>query len=190
MGSFPLVPLGKPADIYCAVLSHSVVSDSFETPARILCPWGFSRQEYWVGFHALLQGILLTQGSNPGLLHCRWVLYHLSHQGSPFIWTQYLWKVDKVSLILFLCSWDSPGKSTGVGCHGLLQGSSWSRDQTASPALQVSSVPTEPPGKPLSCTLYTHYYSNIILYLEGLAFNISGNWGSEMLSNLSAVLKL
>ena len=83
VGSFPLVPLGKPADIYCAVLSHSVVSDSFETPARILCPWGFSRQEYWVGFHALLQGILLTQGSNPGLLHCRWVLYHLSHQGSP-----------------------------------------------------------------------------------------------------------
>ena len=33
--------------------------------------------------HALLQGIFPTQGSNPGLLHCRWILYHLSHQGSP-----------------------------------------------------------------------------------------------------------
>ena len=35
--------------------------------------------------HSLLQGILLTQGSNPGLLHCQQILYHLSHQGSPTI---------------------------------------------------------------------------------------------------------
>ena len=35
------------------------------------------------GCHALLQGIFPTQGSNPGLPHCRWILYHLSHQGSP-----------------------------------------------------------------------------------------------------------
>ena len=33
-----------------------------------------------VGCHALLQGIFPTQGSVPGLLHCRWILYHLSHQ--------------------------------------------------------------------------------------------------------------
>ena len=37
-----------------------------------------------VGCHALLQGIFLTQGSNPGFLHCRQILYHLSHQGSPY----------------------------------------------------------------------------------------------------------
>ena len=36
-----------------------------------------------VGCLALLQGIFPTQGLNPGLLHCRWILYHLSHQGSP-----------------------------------------------------------------------------------------------------------
>ena len=30
-----------------------------------------------------LQGIFLMQGSNPSLLHCRLILYHLSHQGSP-----------------------------------------------------------------------------------------------------------
>ena len=34
-----------------------------------------------VGSHALLQGIFSTQGSNPGLLHCRRIPYHLSHQG-------------------------------------------------------------------------------------------------------------
>ena len=36
-----------------------------------------------MGCHALLQGIFQTQGSNPGLPHCRQVLYRLSHQGSP-----------------------------------------------------------------------------------------------------------
>ena len=40
---------------------------------------GFSRQEYWSGFHALLQGIFPIQGSNLcllWLLHCRRILYH------------------------------------------------------------------------------------------------------------------
>ena len=36
-----------------------------------------------VGCHALLQGIFPILGSNPGLWHCRQILYHLSHQGSP-----------------------------------------------------------------------------------------------------------
>ena len=42
-----------------------------------------------VGCHAPLQGIFSTQGSNPGLLHFRWILYHLSHQGSPIFWKQH-----------------------------------------------------------------------------------------------------
>ena len=36
-----------------------------------------------VGCHALLQGIFPTQGSKPGLSHCRWILYQLSYQGKP-----------------------------------------------------------------------------------------------------------
>ena len=32
---------------------------------------------------SLLQGVFLTQGLNSGRPHCRWILYHLSHQGSP-----------------------------------------------------------------------------------------------------------
>ena len=42
----------------------------------------FSRQEYCLGFHSLLQGIFPTQGSNPGLQHCRQILYQLSYGGS------------------------------------------------------------------------------------------------------------
>ena len=37
-----------------------------------------------VGSHFLLQGIFLTQGSNPGLPYCRQILYGLSHQGSTY----------------------------------------------------------------------------------------------------------
>ena len=37
---------------------------------------GFPSREYWNGLPCLFQGIFLTQGSNPGLLHCRWILYH------------------------------------------------------------------------------------------------------------------
>ena len=43
-----------------------------------------------VGCHALLQGIFPTKRSNPGLLHCRWILYHLSHQGSHIYIANYL----------------------------------------------------------------------------------------------------
>ena len=44
-----------------------------------------------VGSLSLLQGIFPTQGSNPGLLHCRWILFQLSHKGSPRIleWVAY-----------------------------------------------------------------------------------------------------
>ena len=47
------------------------------SPTRLLCPG----KSTGVGCHFLLQGIFPTQKSNPGLLHCRQILYHLSHQG-------------------------------------------------------------------------------------------------------------
>ena len=48
-------------------------------------PWSSPSQNIGVGSRSLLQGIFPTQGSNPGLLHCRWILYQLSHEGSPGI---------------------------------------------------------------------------------------------------------
>ena len=49
----------------------------------LLCPWDFLGKNTGVDSHFLLQGIFLTQGSNPSLLHCRWILHHPSYQGSP-----------------------------------------------------------------------------------------------------------
>ena len=77
-----------------------------------------------VGCHALLQRIVPTQGLNPGLLHCRWILYQLSHQGSRRVlrWVAYPFSGDL----------PNPGIEPG------------------SPALQEDSLPAELPGKSFS----------------------------------------
>ena len=63
-------------------------------PARLLCSWDFPSKNTGVGCHSLLQGIFLTQGLNLGLLHCRWILYYLIHQGSPHLGHSYRKKMS------------------------------------------------------------------------------------------------
>ena len=63
-------PLKYPIQMFCcAVLSCSVMSDSFQlhglSPTRLLCPWGFSRQEYWSGLPCLPPGDLPNPGIEP-----------------------------------------------------------------------------------------------------------------------------
>ena len=62
--------------------SHSVVSDSLWLRG-LYSPWSSPGQNPGEGSLFRLQGIFPTQESNPGLLHCRRVLYQLSHKGSP-----------------------------------------------------------------------------------------------------------
>ena len=59
-----------------------------------------------VGSLSLFQGIFPTQGSNPGLPHCRRILYQLSHKGSPRILEWVAYPFSRGS------SW--PGNQTGV----------------------------------------------------------------------------
>ena len=79
----------------CAMLSHSVATNS-------LWPRGLRRpgpsvhgdslgKKAGMGFHALLQGPFQTQGSNPVLPYCKWILYQLNYQGSPMwaLWTEF-----------------------------------------------------------------------------------------------------
>ena len=65
-----------------SIMSYSLRPHGLQ-PARFLCPWNFPGKNTGVVYHALLQGIFPTQGSNPVLLHCRRILYHLSYHGSP-----------------------------------------------------------------------------------------------------------
>ena len=85
----------------------SVVSDSFR-PHRLYSPWNSPGHNTGVGSCSLLQGIFPTQGSNPGLPHCRQILYQLSHKESPIIleWVAYPFSRGP--------SW--PRNWTGVSC--------------------------------------------------------------------------
>ena len=68
----------------------SVMSDSLR-PYGLYSPWNSPGQNTGVGSLSLLQGIFPTQGSNPGLPHCRRILYQLSYKRSPRIleWVAY-----------------------------------------------------------------------------------------------------
>ena len=80
----------------------------FVTPWTIYSPWNSLGQNTGMGSLSLLQGIFPTQGLNPRLLHCRRILYQLSHKGSPRILE---WVAFPFS------SWSSrPRNWTGVLC--------------------------------------------------------------------------
>ena len=67
---------------YYCVLSCSIMPNFLKPhglePTRLLCPWGFSRQEYWSGLPCPPPGDLSKPEMEP-----RWILYCLNHQGSP-----------------------------------------------------------------------------------------------------------
>ena len=70
--------------------SHSVMFNSL-WPHGLYSPWNSSGQNTGMDSPSLFQGILPTQGSNPGFPHCGQILYQLSHKGSPSIqeWVGY-----------------------------------------------------------------------------------------------------
>ena len=107
--------------VNCSVVSNSLLPHEL-WPTNFLCPWNSPGKNAEVGSHSLLQGIFLIQGSNPGLLHCRWILYQLSHKGSPRIleWVAYPFS----------------------------RGSFQPRKELGSPGLQADSLPSELSGKP------------------------------------------
>ena len=74
-------------------VSCSVMSDSLKphglSPTRPLCPWGFAGKITGAGCHFFHQGIFPTRRLNPGLLHCRKILYHLSPHMHSLPYYQY-----------------------------------------------------------------------------------------------------
>ena len=71
----------KDSSVSCSVMSDSLQPRGLQH-SRLPCPGNSPGRDTGVGRHSLLQEIFLSQGSNSGLLHCRQILYHLSHQGS------------------------------------------------------------------------------------------------------------
>ena len=97
-------------DIYPYILIlvfFRYITDSL-WPHGLYSPWNSPGQDTEVGSLSLLQGIFPTQWSNPGLPHCRQILYQLSHKGSPRIleWVTYP----------FSSGSSRPRNWTGVSC--------------------------------------------------------------------------
>ena len=80
---------------YCLVAS--VVSSSLQSYGLQRARLGFSRQKYWMGCHALFEGIFPTQGSNLCLPHYR-QLFTTEPQGKP-IFSSYQSAKQKVKLL-------------------------------------------------------------------------------------------
>ena len=74
-----------------------VVSDSL-WPQGLYSSWNSLGQNTGVGSLSLLQGIFPTQGLNPGLRHCRQILYQLIHKGSHYIIFTEVWRKPYIIL--------------------------------------------------------------------------------------------
>ena len=90
--------------------SRLIVSDSFR-PYGLYNPWNSPGQSTGEGILSLLQGIVPTQWSNPGILHCRGILYQLSHKGRREVGFKKRPKTEKEKLLTI---WFQPW------CHRLV----------------------------------------------------------------------
>ena len=142
---------------------HSVVSDCL-WPHGIFSPWNSPDQNTGVGRFFLLQGIFPTQGSNPGLPHCRRILYQLSHKGSPRI-LEWVKLSEVAQLCPTLCD-PMDCSLPGSAVHGIFQaivlewiaisfsrGSFRPRDRTWVSRI-IDRRLTEPPAYSLTKILY------------------------------------
>ena len=91
------------------------------------CPWDSPGRNTEVGCHSLLQEIFPTQGLNPGLLHCRQILYLPRHQGRSLLqlysisWgfpagsngKEFVCNMGSAEMQLYLGSGSSPGEGNG-----------------------------------------------------------------------------
>ena len=132
--------------LYLVAQSYPTLCDltDYSPPGSSVCG-DFPGKNTRVGCHALLQWIFPTQGLNPGLPHCRQILYHLSHQGSPRMLE---WVAYPFSRGIFL---------TQESNRGLLH--------------CMDSLPADLPGKPmlLICTkiFYSHNLGSFcLLFLQ------------------------
>ena len=99
----------------------------------IYSPWSSLGRHTGMGRCSLLQAIFPTQGLNPGLPHCRWILYKVNHQGSPRIleWVAYPFSGESFR----------PKNLTGISCIEGRFFTSWATKEV----LRMPKVASKPP---------------------------------------------
>ena len=184
-GFFTTEPPGKPSllTLWKESEALSVVSNSL-WPQGLYSPWNSPGKSIGVGDHSLLQGIFPIQGLNPGLSHCRRILYCLSHKGSPRIleWVAYP----------FSSGSSRPRNRTGVSCIAGRFFTSWATGEAQPLSLLLllsrfshvrlcNPIEGSPPGSPIPGILQART-------LEWVAISFSNAWkGKVKVKSLSCV---
>ena len=114
------------------LLSLTLMTSWTVAHTRLLCSWNSPGKNTGVGCHFPLQGIFPSQYLNLCLLHHNWILYQLSHQGSPW----YLEQEEEHALALMVCTVED---SCSLGCGLLFQEPTW-LSFTPSSEVYISSV--------------------------------------------------
>ena len=151
--------LGKVIYVWKWNVKAARTSPTLWDPVVYKSPWNSPGHNTGVGSLSLLQEIFPTQGSNPGLPHCKQILYQLSHKGSPRILE---WVANPFS-----------------------RGSSQPRNQTRISCIAGRFLPTELSGKP---KIYVYISLNLVQSYEARTllphFYRWDKWGTERLKNL------
>ena len=145
--------------------SCSVVSNSLQ-PHRLYSPWNSLGKNTGMDSLTLLQGIFPTQGSNPGLPHCRQILYQLCHKGSlQLLWkaccylspSTSVWTSESIDLIQFSISEGQRHKNKTVFhfiYHQVLLRPSHIEKKSGAPNRAVGCLSTWcPPGQGRTCSM-------------------------------------
>ena len=134
-------------------------------------PWNSPDENTGMGSSSLLQGISPSQGSNTGLLHCRQILYQLSHKGSPvYSISKVKWsEVKSPSRVrLFAIPWTVAYQGPPSMARILEWVAIYSPGdlpdpvvEPKSPALQADALPSEPLGKHIQYKVHSKYGLNM-----------------------------
>ena len=102
----PAFNLPQSLSLYVCVYVYMWIAWSCPTlrPHGLYSPWDSPGQSTGVGSLCLLQGIFPTQRLNPGLPHCRRILYQLSYQGRKM---EYYSAIQKNEMLPFAATWQT-----------------------------------------------------------------------------------
>ena len=157
-------------------MSNSLRPPGLYSP-RLLCPWNSPGKNTRVGCYFLLQGIFLTQESNPGLLHWRLILYYLSHHRILALWIQFS---SVAQSCLILC--DPVNRTTpGLPVHHQLPEFTQIHAHRVSDAIQPSHPLSSPspapnPSQHQGVFQWVNYSHEVVKILEFQLHHESFQW--------------
>ena len=148
------------------VAQSSVVSNSLR-PHGLYSPWNSPGQNTGVSSLSLLQEIFPTLESNPGLLHCKQILYQLSHKGSPRIleWVAYR----------FSSGSSRPKNRIGVSCIAGEFFTNWATTKTSRYFLLKSFASSQ--FIPIMCMDFLKNVSDLFIWIWWNGCSWGCNWG-------------